>query len=246
MEKNITVICVFAFCTLIVLFCIAFQCLPKWINRERNEIKKDVSNNEVQYGSTSYQQSLTEFTIGRGITMIIRQGDITDEDSDVIVNAANGRLQHGGGVARAIALKAGEEINVEGQQLLEDRRGGELKVSEVLHTSGYKLKAKYVVHAVGPMREREEDKNAFSHLLKKTFHNCLEYADARLKATSIAIPLISSGIYGGSKDECADALLCAVKEFSQNDSFKTVNEIRLVNIDAEATYAIIESFNRIT
>ncbi|XP_033101513.1 uncharacterized protein TM_0508-like, partial [Anneissia japonica] len=224
-------------CIVVLLIVIAVLIALRKLSRKKKDV---VSDREAQYELNSYHQSQPEFRLERGITVSIRQGDITDEDVDVIVNAANGRLQHGGGVARAIAMKAGEEINVDGQRALSGRRGRELKVSEVLHTGGYNLKAKYVIHAVGPIRGKD---NPFSYLLKRTFYHCLEYADVSLEARSIAIPLISSGVFGGNKDECADALLCAVKEFSQDDSFKTVNEIRLINIDAEATRAINTTFS---
>ncbi|XP_071948627.1 O-acetyl-ADP-ribose deacetylase-like [Antedon mediterranea] len=184
--------------------------------------------------SVSYQHSRPAYVLDREVTVTVIQGDITEEQVDVIVNAANGRLQHGGGVARAIASKAGNEINKEGQRKLNLREGHKLNVSEVLHTSGYNLPAKYVIHAVGPVRGKD---HSFRPLLHKTFLNCLEYAEM-LEAQSIAIPLISSGIYGGGKSECAESLVNAVIEFSQNHDFMILKTIRLVNIDDEATRAI--------
>ncbi|XP_033126507.1 macro domain-containing protein LMOf2365_2748-like [Anneissia japonica] len=199
-----------------------------WIHRN----KMNIPERELAH---SYRQPYgTRYIIEREIEVIIRRGDIADEDVDVIVNGVDGKLR-GGAVARDISMEAGEGISEERKQKMSDREGRELEVTEVLHTGGHNLKAKYVLHAVGPPSKLD---NQFSYLLKQTFYNCLEYADVNLEVTSIAIPLIGSGVVGGRMEDCAESLVHAVKNFSQNYSFKTVNEIRLVNIDAEATSSI--------
>ncbi|XP_033126434.1 uncharacterized protein LOC117124335 [Anneissia japonica] len=180
-----------------------------------------------------------EYTIG-GVKVIIRHGDITNENVDVIVNAANGELQHGSGVAKAIAMKAGRRIHEEGQRLLKKRRHA-LNVSEALHTNGYNLKAKYVLHAVGPRYGKNPN---FQSLLKKTFLNCLEYADEILEATSIAVPLISSGVFGGNKEECAKLLCESICQSVQSEKCQNLKTICLVNIDVEATTAIQDMFKK--
>ncbi|XP_033113429.1 uncharacterized protein TM_0508-like [Anneissia japonica] len=214
--------------------------------KETSKCKRSIAENGESRENSESEENLNddeEFLIGKGerkIKVIIRRGDITREEVNVIVNAANGRLQHGGGVARAIAVKAGIGIDKEGKDKLK-QRGSALNVSEVLHTYGYDLKATYVLHAVGPIRGRDSH---FHSLLEETFKNCLKYADEELEAKSIALPLISSGIFGGQKKECADALFEAVNKFVENETFKNVEEIRLVNIDAEATDAIKASFSK--
>ncbi|MEF3244753.1 MAG: macro domain-containing protein, partial [Caldisericaceae bacterium] len=76
------------------------------------------------------------------------EGDITEEDTEAIVNAANSYLSHGGGVALAIVKKGGNEIQLESNEIV--KRNGPLKVGEAVLTKGYKLKARYVIHVVGP------------------------------------------------------------------------------------------------
>ncbi|XP_033126435.1 uncharacterized protein PFB0145c-like [Anneissia japonica] len=203
------------------------------IPAEEKRLKKSVKETEKSSGSSS------KITVGKGVKVIVRQADITSEDVDVIVNAANSRLKHDGGVAKAIAVKAGRALDVEGQRKLRER-GSALNVSEVLHTGGYNLNAKYVLHAVGPIRQHANwhKHDQFYQLLKDTFFNCLEYADEELKAKRIAIPLISSGNFGGGKRECAKALATSVNDFAQIDKLRSLKEIRLVNIDAEATQEI--------
>jgi len=126
----------------------------------------------------------------------LTQGDITDLDTDAIVNAANTDLQLGGGVAGAIRRKGGPKIQEECNKI------GGTHVGGAVITTGENLKAKYVIHAVGPIHgEEHEDEK-----LKDATLNSLILADKnRLK--SIAFPAISTGIYGFPKDRCATIML---------------------------------------
>ena len=124
------------------------------------------------------------------------QGDITDQTTDAIVNAANTALQMGGGVAGAIRRRGGPEIQEECNSI------GGTYVGGAVITTGGKLAAKYVIHAVGP---RQGDEHADAKLKDATL-NSLKLADKnRLK--SIAFPAISTGIYGFPKDRCATIML---------------------------------------
>lgn len=120
---------------------------------------------------------------GRSLELI--EGDITEMDTDAIVNAANDRLILGGGVAGAIARKGGPQIQAEC-----DRIGGTF-VGGAAITTGGRLKARHVIHAVGPrLGEGNEDEkltNATRNSLKVADENGLE---------SIAFPAISTGIFG--------------------------------------------------
>ncbi|XP_071947424.1 uncharacterized protein [Antedon mediterranea] len=201
-----------------------------------------IVSDQAGLSESSSDPLLSEITVGRGIKIIIKQDDITLEDAEVLVNAANGELKHNGGVAKAIAVKAGNEINKEGQEKLRSLKDHQLEVGEMLHTRGYNLKAKYVIHAVGPTYKM---KQAFQALLEMTFFNCLEYADSNLEASSISIPLISSGNFGGKKQQCAKALAVSIKEFVKVDKARCLKEIRLVNIDSEATQEIMGQINAV-
>jgi O-acetyl-ADP-ribose deacetylase (regulator of RNase III) len=122
--------------------------------------------------------------------------DITEMDTDAIVNAANAQLVLGGGVAGAIRQKGGPAIQQEC-----DKIGGTFIGGAVITTAG-KLKAKYVIHAVGPrMGEGDEDEK-----LKNATLNSLKRADKH-NLKSIAFPAISAGIFGFPIDRCAEIML---------------------------------------
>jgi O-acetyl-ADP-ribose deacetylase (regulator of RNase III) len=131
-----------------------------------------------------------------GRTLELVEGDITELDTDAIVNAANARLVLGGGVAGAIRRKGGPRIQAEC-----DRLGGTFVGGAVLTTGG-NLKARHVIHAVGPqMGEGDEDGKLRSATL-----NSLKLADEHgLK--SLAFPAISTGIFGFPIQRCAEIML---------------------------------------
>ena len=123
-------------------------------------------------------------------------GDITDLDADAIVNAANAALQLGGGVAGAIRRKGGPTIQEECNKI------GVIHVGGAVMTTGGTLKAKHVIHAVGPVHgEDHEDEK-----LKDATLNSLILADKN-RLRSIAFPAISTGIFGLPKDRCATIML---------------------------------------
>ncbi len=132
----------------------------------------------------------------------IVQGDITDLDTDVIVNAANAQLILGGGVAGAIRQKGGPKIQEECNEI-----GGTF-VGGAAITTGGNLKAKYVIHAVGPrMGEGDEDSKLTNAVL-----NSLKLMDEQGLKT-IAFPAISTGIFGYPIDRCAKIMILTAKEY---------------------------------
>lgn len=131
-----------------------------------------------------------------GRTLELVEGDITEMETDAIVNAANAQLVLGGGVAGAIRRKGGPEIQAEC-----DRIGGTFVGGAVLTTGG-NLKAKHVIHAVGPRKgEGQEDDK-----LRNATLNPLKLADEH-HLKSIAFPAISTGIFGFPVDRCAEIML---------------------------------------
>lgn len=124
------------------------------------------------------------------------QDDITDQTTDAIVNAANAELQMGGGVAGAIRRRGGPEIQEECNRI------GGTYVGGAVITTGGKLAAKYVIHAVGP---KQGDEHADAKLKDATLNSLLVADKNRLK--SIAFPAISTGIFGFPKDRCAIIML---------------------------------------
>lgn len=162
-------------------------------------------------------------------SIIIKKGDITKEETDAIVNPANGALKHGGGAATAIVKAGGMQIQKDSNNLIKKR--GFLEVTNCVVTDGYKLPCKFILHVVGPrMGEGNEEEK-----LKKAVDNVLNVAEA-YGLKSISMPAISSGIFGFPKDRCADILLKTTTEFFKNkaDSLETVV---MCNYDEE-TYNI--------
>jgi O-acetyl-ADP-ribose deacetylase (regulator of RNase III) len=124
------------------------------------------------------------------------QGDLTEQTTDAIVNAANTALQMGGGVAGAIRRRGGPKIQEECNRI------GGTYVGGAVITTGGNLAAKYVIHAVGPIHGDEHEDSK----LKDATLNSLKLADQKgLK--SVAFPAISTGVYGFPKDRCAAIML---------------------------------------
>jgi len=141
-----------------------------------------------------------EWTI-EGKKLVLLQGDITEMDTDAIVNAANKDLILGAGVAGAIRTKGGPTIQEECNHI------GGAPVGGAAITTGGDLKTRYVIHAVGPrMGEGDEDRK----LADATRHS-LKLANEKGLA-SITFPAISTGIFGFPKDRCARIMLTTVAE----------------------------------
>ena len=141
---------------------------------------------------------------------LLVQGDITSEQVDAIVNAANEYLQHGGGVAWAIVRRGGEVIQKESDAWVKEH--GLVFHSLPAWTSGGDLPAKYVIHAVGPVwgTGNEDEK------LHDATYGSLRVAD-ELKLTSIAMPAISTGIFGFPKDRAAGVMFGAIYEYMEKE-----------------------------
>ncbi len=153
----------------------------------------------------------------KNIEVEIIKGDITEVEADSIVNAANSFLKHGGGVAGAIVRKGGYIIQRESNEYV--RKHGPVPEGGVAVTSAGRLKAKYVIHAVGPVYgDPQGDDKLYS-----AFKSALEKAD-ELKLASIALPAISTGIFGYPYEKSAKLLSKALKDFDQ----KAVNIKRVI------------------
>lgn len=136
------------------------------------------------------------------------QGDITEMDTDAIINAANEHLAHGGGVAGAIVRKGGALIQEESTRWVQEH--GPLPVGTAAITTGGNLKVKHVIHAVGPrMGEGDEDEK-----LKRATLSSLKLAD-EYGLKSITFPAISTGIFGYPVDRCATIMLKNTTEYLQ-------------------------------
>ena len=141
-----------------------------------------------------------ERPVGRGRIRVV-EGDLTVQDVDAIVNAANRFLQHGGGVAGAIVAAGGAIIQEESD------RAAPIRVGQAVLTSGGALPARHVIHAVGPrMGEGDEDRK-----LRDAGEAALDVAE-RHGLASVAFPAISSGVFGYPIERSAAILVdCAVR-----------------------------------
>jgi O-acetyl-ADP-ribose deacetylase (regulator of RNase III) len=141
----------------------------------------------------------------------LAEGDITQLDTDAIVNAANGRLAHGGGVAAVIARAGGPVIQKESNQWV--REHGRVPTGSAAITSGGDLKADHVIHAVGPVYDAKSPAKA-ADLLASAVTSALRMAETHGLRT-IALPAISTGIFGYPMDEAAKVMLEAAMDYAR-------------------------------
>jgi O-acetyl-ADP-ribose deacetylase len=160
------------------------------------------------------------------------RGDITTLDVDAIVNAANERMLGGGGVDGAIHRAAGPELLAACRQMPEVRPGVRCPTGEARITPGFRLRARHVIHTVGPVwrggRHGEPD------LLACCYRNSLALGRER-SVNSIAFPAISCGIYGYPIDEAATIAVREVQTFLARDALP---QIWLVAFDADIHEAL--------
>jgi O-acetyl-ADP-ribose deacetylase len=154
-----------------------------------------------------------EFKVG-AVTLQLVKGDITDQEADAIVNAANSTLMGGAGVDGAIHSKGGPKILEECKRIRSKEWPDGLPTGNAVITTGGNLKAKHVIHTVGPIWRGglyEESK-----LLRRAYWNSLKLAVANgLK--SVAFPSISTGSYGYPTDQAASVAVVAVKDFLEKE-----------------------------
>lgn len=154
----------------------------------------------------------------------IVRGDLTMETVDAIVNAANSYLQHGGGVAAAIARRGGPQIQAESDAWV--RSHGPVSHSEPAYTHAGNLPCKYVIHAVGPVwgEGEEEDK------LVAAITGSLKLAE-QLQLFSIAFPAISTGIFGFPKEAAAGVIFEAILSYFSQNPHSGLKLVRLTLYD---------------
>ncbi|MET9440527.1 O-acetyl-ADP-ribose deacetylase [Streptomyces sp. NPDC006610] len=157
------------------------------------------------------------------ITLV--QGDITRQRVDAIVNAANSSLLGGGGVDGAIHRRGGPAILEECRRLRASRYGKGLPTGRAVATTAGELDARWVIHTVGPVYSREEDRSA---LLASCYRESLRVAD-ELGARTVAFPAVSAGIYGWPMDDAARIAVETVRAAGT-----AVEEVRFVLFDERA------------
>jgi O-acetyl-ADP-ribose deacetylase len=150
-------------------------------------------------------------------------GDITQQDVDAVVNAANSSLLGGGGVDGAIHRRGGPQILEECREIRRTRFPSGLPTGEAVITSGGRLKARHVIHTVGPIMGHAAGSEA--DLLAASYRNCLSLA-VENNLLTIAFPSISTGAFGYPREEAAEVSSKAIAEFLSTDT--VLAEVRLV------------------
>jgi O-acetyl-ADP-ribose deacetylase (regulator of RNase III) len=177
---------------------------------------------------------VAERVLPTGQSLQIVQGDITAETTDAIVNAANEHLQHGAGVAGAIVKHGGDIIQQESDQWV--REHGPVLHARPAWTSGGRLTARYVIHAVGPVwGDGDEDAK-----LASAIQGSLVVAD-ELHLTSIALPALSTGIFGFPKERAAKIILNAIDQYFSRIPSSSVKQVRIVLFDQATADAFLKS-----
>jgi O-acetyl-ADP-ribose deacetylase (regulator of RNase III) len=184
-------------------------------------------------GKEGIMKVLSERKVG-GKTLRLVQGDITGRDVDAIVNAANSRLKHGGGVAGAIVRKGGSIIQEESDRI------GFTPVGTAVITTAGSLPAKFVIHAVGPrMGEGDEDNK-----LMGAVQSVLRLAEGN-GLGSVSMPAISSGIFGFPKDRCAAILVGESRKYLEENPSGSLEAVEFCVFDDETAGFFRAEFDKL-
>jgi len=163
-------------------------------------------------------------------------GDITQSSVDAIINAANSQLQHGGGVAGAIARQGGQTIQLESDAWV--RKHGAITHDTPALTTGGNLPSRYVIHTVGPIwGEGDEDRK-----LNMAVQSALRLADDNDYA-SVAIPAVSTGIYGFPKDRGARVILDSILAYLNSQDESSLMQIEITLIDEHSVDIFAAEFD---
>ena len=192
-------------------------------------------------GQSASPANAMVLTLPSSRKLTLKMSNIVEEETEAIVNAANGNLLHGGGVAGALnAASEGQLQTYCDHYMDKKRKGAEIPVGEVAVThGGGRLKCKYVIHAVGPDKYTHSNKES-KRLIKMAIENALKDAELR-NITSIAIPALSCGIFGVSKELVAQVITDAILGFKFTKPLPTLTDIRMVIID-EPTHSCFASY----
>jgi O-acetyl-ADP-ribose deacetylase (regulator of RNase III) len=167
--------------------------------------------------------------------IVLVQADITVQDVDAIVNAANPSLRPGGGVDGAITRAAGPDAVADRERVIRERGSPPLPTGQAVATVGGALAARWIIHTAGPIYSGSSDD---ARLLASCHTECLRVAD-ELGARTVAFPAISTGVYGYPVDRAATVAIAAVASASTE-----VREVTFVLFDDYSLAAFEAELNR--
>lgn len=197
-------------------------------NQEENEEEQCVCYCKVQTAS--------------GVLVSVSKADICSLSVDAVVNAANESLQHTGGLALALLKAAGPEL----QKISDDfiGRNRNLRTGDAVVTGACNLPCKHVVHTVGPRFSDHDQKTSVSLLKRAVLQSLIQ--TVKLNCSTIALPAISSGVFGFPLDLCADTIAEAVREYCDSpQSSGCLTEIRLVDNNYNTVKVLATAVNTV-
>uniref|UniRef100_A0A672S0R9 Poly [ADP-ribose] polymerase n=1 Tax=Sinocyclocheilus grahami TaxID=75366 RepID=A0A672S0R9_SINGR len=202
---------------------------------------------EDQFAVGSFEdigQVSCEVRMPGGVTVTVRKADICKLHVDAVVNAANEDLKHIGGLALALLQAAGPSLQQNCD--LHTKANGPLKPGDAIITAAGRLPSKYVVHAVGP-RFSDSDRRTTVQRLRHAVRESLNQASSR-NCSSIAIPVISSGIFGCPLDLCTESIAKEVHEYIEDHNHRasnsTLTEIHLVDNNGSTLNAMTQAVSK--
>lgn len=183
-------------------------------------------------------KTLREIQLTENTNLCLVQGSLTGQGVDGIVNAANSHLAHGGGLAAAIVRAGGAIIQQESDAWV--RQHGPVSHAEPAYTGAGRLPCQYVIHAVGPVWQgggQHEDAD-----LAAAVTGSLRLAE-RLGLASIALPAISTGIFGYPRERAARVILASIAAYLEAHPTGMLQEVRLALLDDGSIEPFVEAFD---
>ncbi len=175
-----------------------------------------------------------QVSVSNGVVEVLR-GDITKQETDAVVNAANKRLAPGGGVAGAIHRAAGDQLWEECKEL------GGCETGEAKITKGHDLPAGYIVHTVGPVYSGSDED---AELLAASYFNSLRVADEN-KLSSVSFPALSTGAFGYPIEQAAEIAMSTVAGYLRRYPQSNLKLIRFVLFDKASEQVHCEALSRV-
>uniref|UniRef100_A0A674JBP7 Poly [ADP-ribose] polymerase n=1 Tax=Terrapene triunguis TaxID=2587831 RepID=A0A674JBP7_9SAUR len=211
-----------------------FNCLIRLQEGEEQREDGEVSNVYKKQGQPACEKILQD-----GVVVAVYKGDLCSHPADVVVNASNEDLKHIGGLAEALLKAAGPELQTECDRIV--RKRGPLQPGRAVITDAGNLRCKQVIHAVGPRwSDREPEKCV--RLLKRAVKESLRLAET-YNHHSIAIPAISSGIFGFPLKLCVESIAKSIKETLEDFPGEScLKEIYLVDSSEKTVQAFTDAF----
>lgn len=201
------------------------------------EDKSCVSENVSSLSSTHTE--VASYSLCDGLQVVLCQGDITTLRADALVNDANEDLKHSEGVAAALSQAGGPDVQCQSDALIKHK--GKIPTGDVVVTTGGDLHCKRLMHAVGPVAGKSGGREKL--LLERTIRRALSLAET-MEFTSIALPFISSGVFGVPVSECSEAIATVVKEFGSQGG-RSLNTIILIDDKEEVVRTMQEACDRL-